>query len=91
MFGEIRWKGCEEFVEREAALRRFQPLQHMPLSRDLIVARHNGYSIGYRDSSMSPTVTGRWKSLVSVADYQLPTIGLYSPFERKAEAQATRA
>jgi len=81
MFGEIRWKGCEEFVEREAALRRFQPLQRMPLSRDLVIARHNEFPIRSCDSSMSPTITGRWKSLVSLADYRLPATGRYSLFE----------
>jgi len=61
MFRQIRWEGCEEFVEREAALRRFQPLQYMPLSRDLIVARHNGFSSLPRPYPMSPTAFGGGK------------------------------
>jgi len=44
----------------------------MPLSRNLIIARHNEFPIRSCDSLMSLTVTGRWKGLVSIADYQLP-------------------
>ena len=41
MFGEIGRKGRKEFIEGKAPRRPFQPLQHVPLTRDLIVARHD--------------------------------------------------
>ena len=72
MFGEIGRKGCKKFIEGKAPRRPFQPLQHVPLTRDLIVARHDHRKDG-RSAARIPKRLRRGKSLLRSRDV-LPQI-----------------